>query len=95
MWVETHRCSVEGCPNLAAYDVLLYDFDLNEGAVAFEPDPDCPTICVEHAIDNERQAEGERRPGAVVGYPHTNLSRRRGFTVYRQLEPQYAREVGR
>jgi hypothetical protein len=29
---ETHRCSVEGCPSLAAYEVMLYDFDPEEGA---------------------------------------------------------------
>lgn len=23
-WVETHRCSVEGCPNLAAFEVVHY-----------------------------------------------------------------------
>lgn len=92
MWVETHRCCVDGCPNMAAYDALHYEFDLSEGAVVLEPDPDCPTICVEHAIENERLAEGERRPGAVVAYPHTNRARKPGLTIYRQLQPQYAEE---
>ena len=93
MWVETHRCSVEGCPNLAAYEVVLYDFDLAEGAVVFEPDNDCPTLCVEHAIENERQAEGERLPGRVVHYPYTNRGGKLGITLYRQLQPHYANEL--
>ncbi|HUP31777.1 MAG TPA: hypothetical protein VM184_02000 [Gaiellaceae bacterium] len=95
MWVETHRCSVEGCPNLAAYEVVLYDFDLAEGAVVFEPDADCPTICVEHAIENERKAEGERRPGGAVRYPYSNRGGRPGFILYRQLQPHYAEEIHR
>jgi hypothetical protein len=90
MWVETHRCSVDGCPNLAAYEVVHYDFDVDEGAVLFEPDEDCPTICVEHAIENERRAAGDRRLGGVVEYPYTNRRRATGLTVYSQLPPQYA-----
>ena len=34
----THRCAVEGCPNLAAYEVIHYSFDLAEGAVVFAQD---------------------------------------------------------
>lgn len=94
MWVETHRCSVEGCPNLAAYEVVHYDFDMDEGAIVFEPDADCPTICIEHALENERRAVGDRRPGGLVEYPYTNLARAPGLTVYRQLQPHYADELG-
>jgi hypothetical protein len=86
---QTHRCSVEGCPNLAAYEVFLYDFDDAEGAVLFRQDDTCPFICVEHAIDNERQAAGERRLNAVIAYPHTNQSRAAGLSIYRQQEPAY------
>jgi hypothetical protein len=93
MWVETHRCAVEGCPNLAAYEVLRYDFDLAEGAVVLAPDESCPAICVEHAIDNERHAQGERRPGSAVRYPYTNQLGAAGFTIYRQLESHYADEL--
>lgn len=93
MWVETHRCAVDGCPNLAAFDVLLNDFDLHEGATALEPDETCPTICVEHAIANEREAVGERRPGAVVRYPFTNRRGAAGFTLYRQVQAHYAEEL--
>lgn len=94
MWVETHRCSVEGCPNLAAYEVVHYNFDLNEGAIVFEPDEGCPTICVEHAIENERRAVGDRGPGGLVEYPYTNRTGVPGLTVYRQLQPHYADELG-
>jgi hypothetical protein len=86
---ETHRCSVEGCPNLAAYEVFLYDFDAREGAVLFRQDDTCPYICVEHAIDNERQASGERRLHSVIAYPYTNRARVPGLSVYRQQEPAY------
>jgi hypothetical protein len=85
----THRCGVEGCPNLAAYEVMHYAFDLAEGAVAFAPDATCPYICVEHAIDNERHARGLRATDAVVDYPHTNRSRRPGLSIYRQQVPAY------
>jgi hypothetical protein len=69
---------------------MLYDFDPAEGTVLFRQDESCPYICVEHAIENERQAEGERAPHAVVSYPHTNLDRAPGIAVYRQLAPAYA-----
>jgi hypothetical protein len=68
----THRCGVEGCPNLAAYEVIHYSFDRAEGAVVFAQDESCPYICVEHAIDNERYSDGEKAPDAVVDYPYTN-----------------------
>jgi hypothetical protein len=86
---ETHRCTIDGCPNLAAYEVFLYDFDEAEGAVLFREDESCPFICVEHAIANERYAIGERRLHAVVGYPYTNRTRAPGISVYRQQEPAY------
>jgi hypothetical protein len=82
-----HRCSVDGCPNEAAYEALLYDFEPEEGAVSLVQDESCPYICVEHAIENEREASGERLPWQVVEYPFTNRARHAGLTVYRQLEP--------
>lgn len=84
-----HRCTVEGCPNVAAYEVLLYDFDPAEGAVSLLADDSCPYICVEHAIDNEHGAKGERLPWAVVEYPLTNRDRHPGLAVYKQLEPAW------
>jgi hypothetical protein len=84
---ETHRCSVPGCPSLAAYEVMLYGFDLAEGAVRFTPDETCPYLCVEHAVANEREAHGERGVGAVVSYPHTNADRLPGITLYLDLHP--------
>lgn len=84
---ETHRCSVEGCPSLAAYEVMLYAFDLAEGAVRFARDETCPYLCVEHAIDNERDAHGERGTAALVSYPHTNRDRLHGLSVYLDLRP--------
>lgn len=86
---ETHRCSVDGCPNLAAYEVFLYDFDDAEGAVIFRQDDGCAFICVEHAIANERQAADTRRLHGLVDYPYTNRAHAPGITVYRQQEPAY------
>jgi hypothetical protein len=85
----THRCGVDGCPNLAAYEVMHYSFSLAEGAVLLAQDETCPYICVEHAIDNERGARGERRPDGVVDYPHTNRLHRPGMSIYRQQVPAY------
>lgn len=84
---ETHRCSVEGCPNLAAYRVMLYDLDPAEGAVRFDADETCPSLCLEHVLDNEQGARGERGLHAVVAYPHTNRDGRPGVTVYLDLPP--------
>ncbi len=86
---ETHRCSVDGCPNLAAYEVFLYDFDDAEGAVVFNQDEYCPFICVEHAIANERGATGFPRLHSEVTYPYTNRDRRTGVSIYRQQEPAH------
>lgn len=86
---ETHRCSVDGCPNLAAYEVFLYDFDDAEGAVLFRVDDTCRFICVEHAIDNERRAGAERQLHTVITYPYTNQAHARGLSIYRQQEPAY------
>jgi hypothetical protein len=89
MTLESHRCCVDGCPNLAAYEVHLYAFDPAEGAVAFALDDTCPFICIEHAIDNERRATDDRRPWLTVRYPHTNRNGVPGIAVYLQLEPAY------
>jgi hypothetical protein len=85
----THRCGIEGCPNLAAYEVMHYWFDLNEGAVVLAQDESCPFICIEHTLENERRARGVKAPDRRVAYPYTNRSRRPGISIYRQLEPAY------
>lgn len=82
---ETHRCSVEGCPSLAAYRVLHYDFDPVGGAVRFGPDETCPYLCLEHAVDNEAHARGERGTHVRVVYPHTNRDGEHGLSVYLDL----------
>jgi hypothetical protein len=85
----THRCTVDGCPNIAAYEVVHYAFDLGEGAVVFRADTSCPFICVEHALENERTAAGVRTPSGIVEYRYTNRERAPGLSIYRQLEPAY------
>lgn len=87
MTVETtHRCCVYGCPNLAVYEVRLYSFDPNDGAMTLERDDTCPFICLEHAAENERNAASDRRPWLAVQYPYTNRERAPGIAVYMQLE---------
>jgi hypothetical protein len=66
---------------------MLYGFDLAEGAVRFSIDETCPYLCVEHAIANERGAQGDRGISAVVSYPHTNTDRLPGITLYLDLHP--------
>lgn len=85
----THRCGVEGCPSLAAYEVIHYSFDLAEGAATFALDDSCPYICVEHALANERGARGAKLPDSVADYLYTNRSHLPGISIYRQLEPAY------
>ena len=89
MTSASHRCCVDGCPNLAAYEVHRYVFDLEEGAVAQVVDESCPYICIEHAIENERGVTARREPWAIVDYPFTNLSQGPGVSIYVQLEPSY------
>ena len=89
MTEEMHRCCVDGCPNVAGFEVRLYEFDPAEGALALLEDESCPFICVEHAIDNERRARGDRLPWATTAYPYTNRGRHHGICVYAQLEPAY------
>lgn len=84
---ETHRCSVEGCPSLAAYRVMLYDFEPVGGAVRFVADETCPYLCLEHAVDNEEHARGERGTHVHVAYPYTNRDREHGVSVYLDLGP--------
>ena len=78
MWVETHRCSVEGCPNLAAYEVIHYDFDVNGGAIVFEPDPDRPTIC---AVRDARSRTSVAR-WATAGPAGSSSTRSRTCTEF-------------
>lgn len=90
MTLESHRCCVDGCPNLAAYEVHRYLFDPLEGAVVQLLDESCPFICIEHAMDNELRAAGDRKPWDVVDYPHTNREHLPGVALYVQLDPAYA-----
>jgi hypothetical protein len=82
---ETHRCSVDGCPNLADYRVMLYDFEPIVGAIRFEADLSCPYLCREHAADNEEQAHGTRGTHARVTYPYTNRAGEHGVSIYLDL----------
>jgi hypothetical protein len=88
------RCGVEGCENLAACEVILYDIYFDSGEVFFERDITCPYVCQKHMIGNERQAYSyeetrcppRRQPRGTVHYPFTNKNHAQGFTIYRPIE---------
>ena len=78
------KCKVKGCNNGAAYEVILYDFYAS-GEVFFEQDDTCLFICTEHAIQNEREADGTREPKGSMTYPYTNRNCAQGFTIYKPI----------
>jgi hypothetical protein len=74
-------CSVPGCTS-PAY-AIPYLFDIYEhGEIFLQQDKTCPFICQAHLAENERKAEGIRKPRGTVKYPYTNQKGARGFTVY-------------
>lgn len=79
-------CSIAGCGQRADFDVYVYDLRLqvSEGVVEewYTQDPTCPFVCRPHMLQNERDALGERRPGGLVVYPHTNRRFHLGYTKY-------------
>lgn len=80
------KCAIDGCETEASIEVILYDFysSPSGATVFFEQDSTCPYICDAHAIENEKKAEGERKPRGRVRYPHTNRKLAQGFTIYRR-----------
>ena len=82
---ETHRCSVDGCPSLAEYQVMLYDFEPIGGAIRFQEDLSCPYLCREHAAENEAEARGERGTHVRIEYPFTNRGGEHGLSIYLDL----------
>jgi len=79
------KCSVKGCDKKAMVEVILYDVYPSAGHVFFERDFTCPFLCLEHMVENEERAKGERKPRGLVEYPFTNLQRAQGFTIYLPL----------
>jgi len=82
---ETPKCSVQGCGADATCEVILYDVYTHDGTVFFEQDFTCPHLCAEHVAENEKKAQGERRPRGEVNYPYSNQQAAQGFTIYRPL----------
>ena len=52
------KCSVNGCGEKAAVQVILYDV-YSEGLVFFEEDRTCPRLCTRHLIENEQGAASQ------------------------------------
>lgn len=79
------NCSVPGCDNSAAFEVVLYDIYSSPFDVFYEQDITCPYICSDHANENEKQSPGARKYRGVHTYPFTNKNAAQGFTIYRPL----------
>src|SRR5262249_39083980 len=82
---RSQACSVPGCDKPASVQVRLYDAYFEDGTIFDEEDVTCPRLCVEHLLENEEKAKGERRPRGSVRYPYSNQRLAQGFTVYRIL----------
>jgi len=84
--MQKPKCSVDGCDNDATCEVILFDVYMHNGSVFFERDFTCPYLCSQHVLENEKGAQGERRPRGDVLYPFTNKNNAQGFTIYRPLK---------
>ena len=83
------KCSVQGCENLAEYEVILYDYYDFVNDTFYEQDYTCPFLCQMHLDINEQKAEGERRPRGSVYYPYTNRHVAQGYSKYNPLKEVY------
>jgi hypothetical protein len=83
------QCSVTGCVRPADYEVYLYDYYPSQNEEFFEQDYTCPFLCDEHMEQNEREAEGERKPRGFVRYPFSNQNFAQGYTTYAPLSDDY------
>ncbi len=83
------QCSVPGCNRGADYEVYLYDYYPVHNEEFFEQDFTCPFLCEFHMEENERDAEGEKRPRGVVDYPFSNRHGAQGYTKYAPLSEIY------
>lgn len=80
------KCSVQGCEDLANYDVIFYD--VYSSGPFYEKHESCPYLCDAHMLENEKGAETGlddpqlRKYRGRVKYPHTH-SGGQGFVIYR------------
>ncbi|SFS82869.1 restriction endonuclease [Paenibacillus sp. 453mf] len=80
---ENITCYIDGCLQVADYEVYLYDYyapPINQEFM--ELDFTCPYLCEHHMSENERQAIGKRVPRGSVTYPYSNKNRAQGYTKY-------------
>lgn len=83
--LDTPTCSVNGCREPAAFEVLLYDLYANGEIFEEEADFTCRFLCEEHHRENEAGARGPRTLRQVTSYPFTNRHGAQGFSKYRHL----------
>jgi hypothetical protein len=83
------KCSVQGCTNLAEYEVVLYDYYDFANDTFYEQDYTCPFLCQKDLDTNEEKAIGERKPRAIVHYPFTNRHGAQGYNKYNPLKEVY------
>lgn len=84
-------CSVQGCSNLAEYEVILYDYYPSVNDTFYEQDYTCPFICQIHLDLNEEMAVGTRKPRGIVHYPFTNRNCAQGYSKYNPIDDIYSK----
>lgn len=83
------KCSVPTCGRLAEYEVYLFDYYPVHDEEFFEQDFTCPFLCDGHMEENEKRANGDRKPRGHVEYPFTNRHYAQGYTTYAPLSDVY------
>lgn len=84
-----YQCSIPGCTNPAAYNVIIYQFNTSTGGVLCERDEDCPHMCVPHARENEKESmrfDYNYGKGETGEYKYTNKTNLEGFSIYLPIE---------
>ena len=84
-YTEGVKCCVDGCENVADYEVILYDYYPRFKETFCEQDYTCPFLCQQHVDINEQQAKGSKAPRETTTYPYTNQHNAQGHSKYRKL----------
>jgi len=81
-------CSVVGCNEVAACEVIQVNVHVPEGKIFYYHDETCPYLCCDHVVENEFAAKGRREPRNTVRYPYSNQNTQQGFSIYTPLPSQ-------
>ena len=88
-YIKGTKCCVEGCNNVADYEVVLYDYYPKLEESFCEQDYTCPFLCQFHMDENEKGRRGEIKPRQGVSYPYTNQHNAQGHSRYNLLTKVY------